>query len=193
MFRDLAKCTARLKGGRYDGAVISTVVWENTPGVASREPEVLVDKHKMLRVRAVDASGRLTITMLLGRSAPLPAANGAGSVKLAATVVIAGDTAGTAGTSAAAAREPAAELPVALPRELAFSFTAAEILDFVTAIDDTNPLHRAEFLSPPLVPGLAIVERILAACGSGRVQSLAMKFTAPSFAGDNICVTLTEG
>lgn len=190
MFRDLAKCTAQLKGGRYDGAVISTVVWENMPGAESREPEVLVDRHKMLRVRAVDASGRLTITMLLGRSAPLPAANGAGSVKLATTVVPAGDT---AGANATAAREQAADLPATLPRELEFSFTAAEILDFVTAIDDTNPLHRAEFLSPPLVPGLAIVERILAACDAGRVQSLAMKFTAPSFAGDNICVTLTEG
>lgn len=184
MFRDLAKCTAQLKGGRYDGAVISTVVWENTPGVTSREPKVLVDKHKMLRMRAIDASGQLTITMLLGRNAPLPAANDAGSVKLMATVAPAGNS---------AAREQAAELPTALPRELAFSFTATGILDFVTAIDDTNQLHRAEFLSPPLVPGLAIVERILAACGAGRVQSLAMKFTAPSFAGDNICVTLTEG
>lgn len=165
MFRDLAKCTARLKGGRYDGAVISSVTWEKAgAGAKTAEPIILVDKHQMLKVRAVDASGALTLSMLLGRSAPLPANNLQNNVILTAKIK---------GTRT-------------IVTNMHLGFTVAEILDFVTAINDTNPLHREEFFATPLVPGLAILEKIIANLPD--ITALTMKFSAPSFAGDAITV-----
>ena len=64
MFRDLARCTARLKGERYEGAVIAAAAWERD-GMLGRTadglPETLADRHGMMTVRAADESGTLTI------------------------------------------------------------------------------------------------------------------------------------
>ena len=69
MFRDLACMTASLKGPRYEGALIAKAVWEcgHDAGAGMR---ILRDHHGLLEVMAFDDSGRLTLTMLLGRPAP---------------------------------------------------------------------------------------------------------------------------
>ena len=88
MFRDLARCTARLKGARYDGAVIAAAEWSrqgnDTMFANDAMPEILVDRHRMMKVRAADASGTLVITMLLGRKAPTVRASEDGVLHLAA-------------------------------------------------------------------------------------------------------------
>ena len=69
MFRDLARMTASLKGPRYEGALIAKAVWEcgHDAGAGMR---ILRNHHGLLEVMAFDDSGRLTLTMLLGRPAP---------------------------------------------------------------------------------------------------------------------------
>ena len=69
MFRDLARMTASLKGPRYEGALIAKAVWEREHD-AGAGMRILHDHHGLLEVMAFDDSGRLTLTMLLGRPAP---------------------------------------------------------------------------------------------------------------------------
>ena len=68
MFRDLARMTASLKGPRYEGALIAKAVWECGHD-AGTGMHILRDHHGLLEVMAFDDSGRLTLTMLLGRPA----------------------------------------------------------------------------------------------------------------------------
>ena len=53
VFRDLARCTARLKGARYDGAVIAAAEWSrqgnDTMFANDAMPEILVDRHRMMK------------------------------------------------------------------------------------------------------------------------------------------------
>jgi len=70
MFRDLARMTASLKGPCYEGALIARAVWERGEDGAGSGMRILRDHHGLLEVVAYDGSGRLTVTMMLGRSAP---------------------------------------------------------------------------------------------------------------------------
>ena len=132
MFRDLARCTARLKGARYDGAVIAAAEWSrqgnDTMFANDAMPEILVDRHRMMKVRAADASGTLVITMLLGRKAPTVRASEDGVLHLAAEVD----------------GVPGGSVPMA--------FTTADVRAFVQAV------HEGE---RPLVPGLLIMDTVL--------------------------------
>lgn len=167
MFRDLAKCTARLKGSRYEGAIIAAAVWEKTGGTPTIEPQIIIDRHKLLKVRAIDFSGTLTINMFLGKNPPLPLKNSKGQALL---------------TAAAAGKAK-------LPCQLNFKFSMAEVTEFITAVNDTNPLHRQDFLNPPLVPGLLIMEKILQTVDF-KLDRLSLKFSVPSFAADDIFINL---
>lgn len=167
MFRDLAKCTAKLKGSRYEGAIIAAAVWEKNYGAPTTEPQIIIDRHQLLKVRATDMTGTLTINMLLGKKPPLSLKNSKGQVLLTAKAVS----------------------KLKLSKELSFSFSAAAITEFVTAVNDTNPLHRQDFFNPPLVPALLIMEKILQAVDF-KLKRLSLKFTAPSFAGDDILIKL---
>ena len=184
MFRDLARCTARLKGERYEGAVIAAAEGERD-GMLGRTadglPETHADRHgKMTEQaphhtarpapraprhgpspgRAADETGTLTIKMLLGRKAPTERTAGEGGVLHL--------EARAEGVRAASIR---------------LRFTTEDVRDFVEDVGDTNELHEGE---KPLVPGLLILERLLKEATLVSCQKLSMKFKTPVFVGQNV-------
>ncbi len=170
VFRDLARCTARLKGARYEGAVIAAAEWTREGNgaelAAGVMPDILVDRHRMMRVRAADTSGTLVITMLLGRKAPGVRTAEDGVLHLAA------EADGRAGG------------------DVTMAFTQEDVRAFVHAIDDTNPLHEGV---RPLVPGLLIMKKLLSLKSC---KTLHMRFTVPIFVEQEVVVhiaSLTEG
>lgn len=52
-------------------------------------------------------------------------------------------------------------------------FTASEVFEFVTAVDDKNKIHR---INPPIVPGLLILESLLAEETFSSCTSIKLKF-----------------
>ncbi|WP_294158943.1 hypothetical protein [uncultured Selenomonas sp.] len=168
MFRDLARCTARLKGARYDGAVIAAATWSRQGNGAALEadtmPTILLDCHRMIRVQATDTSGTLTLTMLLGRKAP--------SVREADHGVL----------------QLTAEADGVEQGDVRLMFTADEVRSFVHDVDDTNPLHEG---TRPLVPGLLMMETLLKRLDD--CKKLSMKFTTPTFVGQEVEITFAGG
>ena len=168
MFRDLARCTARLKGVRYDGAVIAAAEWsrrgDGKPLAKDAMPDILIDRHRMMKVRAADASGTLTITLLLGRNAP--------TVRAAEDDVL----------------HLVAEADGAVNGDVRMTFTAADVRAFVQAIDDTKPLHEG---ARPLVPGLLIMETVLKRLED--CKQLSMKFSIPIFVGQKAEIAFAGG
>ena len=167
MFRDLARCTARLKGERYKGAIIAAAAWEKggVPGRTSDGlPAILSDRHGMMTVQAADESGTLTIKMLLGRKAPAERlAGGDGTLHLEARAE---------GVAASSIR---------------LKFTAEDVQDFVKDVNDTNALHEG---ANPLVPGLLIMERLLEVLTD--CQKLTMKFKTPVFVGQEVNYRISD-
>ncbi len=165
MFRDLARCTARIKGERYKGAVIAAAAWERggTPGrTADGLPATLADRHGMMTVQAADESGTLTIKMLLGRKAPVErTAGGEGVLHLEARAE---------GARAASIR---------------LQFATEDVREFVEDVGDTNELHEGE---KPLVPGLLILERLLKQMEFITCRKIFLKYTTPVFAGQEVIV-----
>ena len=168
MFRDLARCTARLKGERYEGAVIAAAEWSRKgngqPLAENAMPDILLDRHGMMTVRAADDSGMLTIKMLLGRKPP---------------------KARTARTDEALRLEATAEGVAATSIRL--RFTAEDVRSFVSDVNDMNALHEG---GNPLVPGLLIMERVLRDRALIACPYLLMKFTIPVFVSQEVVVSL---
>jgi len=167
MFRDLARCTARLKGRRYEGVVIAAAEWQKDglPGhTADGLPDILTDRHGMMTVRASDKSGMLTLKMLLGRKAPTKRA---------------------AGTEGKLHLEASAE--GVADNRICLRFTTEDVRAFVSDVGDTNALHEGE---KPLVPGLLIMERLLQAAELAACSHLSLKFTTPVFVGQEVEVSL---
>ena len=167
MFRDLARCTARLKGARYEGAVIAAAEWTRG-GLSGKKtddmPDILLDRHGMMKVRATDESGTLTLEMLLGRKAPTErTAGGEGILHLEARAE---------GVTASSIR---------------LRFTTGDVRSFVSGVNDTNALHEGE---KPLVPGLLIMEQLLKEAKLAACQKLSMKFKTPVFVGQEVEVSL---
>ena len=118
MFRDLARMTASLKGPRYEGALIAKAVWEREHD-AGAGMRVLRDHHGLLGVMAFDESGRLTLTMLLGRPAP---SRPSGQLARSRSLTLLVDGAPT-------------------PAHLSLCFSAESVHAFVQSVGDTNALH----------------------------------------------------
>lgn len=161
MFRDLARMTAQLKGTRYEGALIGRAIWERRPGDTEGQPRVLRDEHGLMEVMAADASGQLTLVMMLGHAAPALKAS-AGTAVHRLRMLVAG------------AVEPAV---------ISLCFSAQDIHDFVRAVGDTNPLHEGP---RPVVPGLAILEMALAHPALAGIERAELRFRGASFSGDTI-------
>ena len=158
MFRNLARMTASLKGPRYEGALIAKAVWERGHDTG-KGMRILRDHHGLLEVMAFDESGRLTLTMLLGRPAPSrPSGRLVRSRRL--TLLVDG--------------EPA-------PTHLSLCFSAESVHAFVQSVGDTNALHAG---AAPLVPGLAILEAALQ--GIAPVRRAELRFHGASYAGETI-------
>ena len=136
MFRDLARMTASLKGPCYEGALIARAVWERGEDGAGSGMRILRDHHGLLEVMAFDDSGRLTLTMLLGRPAP---SRPSGRLIRSRSLKLLVDGAPT-------------------PAHLSLCFSAESVHAFVQSVGDTNALHAGP---APLVPGLAILEAAL--------------------------------
>ena len=173
MFRDLARCTARLKGERYEGAVIAAAKWQKggMPGrMADGLPDILAGRHGMMTVQAADESGTVAIKMLLFRRAPTVRMVGEGGIlRLEARVE---------GVAA---------------RNVRLRFTAEDVRSFVRDVNDTNALHGGE---KPLVPGLLIMERLLKQMEFITCRKVLLKYTMPVFAGQEVVVhsaPLSEG
>lgn len=164
MFRDLARMTASLKGPRYEGALIAKVVWEcgHDAGAGMR---ILRDHHGLLEVMAFDDSGRLTLTMLLGRPAP---SRPSGRLVRSRSLKLLVDGAPT-------------------PTHLSLCFSAESVHAFVQSVGDTNVLHAGP---KPLVPGLAIFEAALQ--GIAPVRRAELRFRGASFAGETIELSVQQ-
>lgn len=52
-------------------------------------------------------------------------------------------------------------------------FTATEVFDFVTAVGDTNKIHR---FNPPIVPGLLLLEVLLTCADFAACRAIKLKF-----------------
>lgn len=161
MFRDLARMTAQLKGPRYEGALIGRAVWERRPGDTKGRPEVLRDAHGLMEVMAADASGRLTLVMMLGHVAPASESS-AGTAVHRLRLLATGDAA---------------------PAVISLRFSVRDVHDFVRAVGDTNPLHAGPH---PVVPGLAILEAALAQPALAGAERAELRFRGASFVGDTI-------
>ena len=112
--RGLAKITARLKGGKYDGVMIIKTVWKREPEAVknSFEPETIKENKRMLVCRAFYNNESLTTTMLLHP------ADGA-------------------------ALPPLSEADTAKEDNRAV-FNREDVLEFVAEVGDTNPIHQLE-------------------------------------------------
>lgn len=161
MFRDLARMTASLKGPRYEGALIAKAVWEREHD-AGAGMRILRDHHGLLEVMAFDDSGRLTLTMLLGRPAPAQAVERGRRL----TLLVNGELA---------------------PSHLSLCFSAESVHAFVQSVGDTNALHAGP---KPLVPGLAILEAALQ--GIAPVRRAELRFRGASFAGETIELSVQQ-
>lgn len=161
MFRNLARMTASLKGPRYEGALIAKAVWERGHD-AGKGMRILRDHHGLLEVMASDESGRLTLTLLLGRPAPARVVEGGRGL----TLLVDG--------------EPA-------PAHLSLCFSAESVHAFVQSVGDTNALHAGPV---PLVPGLAILEAALQ--GIAPVRRAELRFRGASFAGETIELSVRQ-
>ena len=170
MFRDLARMTAQLKGLRYEGALIGRAIWERRSGDTEGVPRVLRDQHGVMELMAADASGRLTLVMMLGHAAPVP------------------PQPAERGQEPAAVRQLRLSVVGDVPAKvLRLRFSAEDVHAFVRAVGDTNPLYAG---MRPLVPGLAILEAALlhpALAGATRAE---LRFHGASFAGDEIELTV---
>lgn len=164
MFRDLARMTASLKGPRYEGALIARAVWERGEDGAGSGMRILRDHHGLLEVVAYDGSGRLTVTMMLGRSAPTRERTKGRALSLLVD-----------GT-------PAKE-------QLSLCFSAEAVHAFVQSVGDTNALHAGP---APLVPGLAILEAALLQLSGDDVRRAELRFRGASFAGETIEVAVQQ-
>lgn len=164
MFRDLARMTASLKGPRYEGALIAKAVWEREHD-AGAGMRILRDCHGLLEVMAFDDSGRLTLTMLLGRPAP---SRPSGRLARSRSLKLLVDG------------EPASA-------HLSLCFSAESVYAFVQSVGDTNALHAGP---KPLVPGLAILETALQ--GIAPVRRAELRFRGASFAGETIELSVQQ-
>ena len=106
---------------------------------------------------AFDDSGRLTLTMLLGRPAP---SRPSGRLVRSRSLKLLVDGAPT-------------------PTHLSLCFSAESVHAFVQSVGDTNVLHAGP---KPLVPGLAIFEAALQ--GIAPVRRAELRFRGASFAGE---------
>lgn len=164
MFRDLARMTASLKGPRYEGALIAKAVWEREHD-AGAGMRILRDYHGLLEVMAFDDSGRLTVTMLLGRPAP---SQPSGRLVRSRSLKLLVDGAPT-------------------PAHLSLCFSTESVHAFVQSVGDTNVLHAGP---KPLVPGLAILEAALQ--GIAPVRRAELRFRGASFAGETIELSVQQ-
>lgn len=197
MFRDLARVTARLKGSRFEGAVIAAAEWFQLGADANvesvfdasgcAEPVILSDRHGLMRMRAFDASGTLTLTLLLGRTAPR--IDVIRECRLTAVVDVncdyrLNDPAGVNGDSRLSDSDDSARTDAVRLR-----FSAAEVYAFVTSVNDTNMLHRT---GRPLVPGLMIMEKLLSRPELDGCSRIRMKFTCPVFSDQDVWIDLVK-
>lgn len=168
MFRDLARMTAQLKGPRYEGALIGRAIWERQLGDRQGGLCVRRDEHRLVEVTAADASGCLTLVMLLGHAAPVPESP-------------------SSSEAANVHRLRLLVTGVAEPAVIFLRFSAAEIHDFVRSVGDTNPLHEGPH---PVVPGLAILEAALAHPVLAHAVRAELRFRGASFAGEALEVEI---
>ena len=112
--RELAKITARLKGGEYDGVMIIKTVWKREPESVenSFEPEIIKENKRMLVCRAFYNNESLTTTMLLHP------ADGAVVPQVSEMDTEEGDNRAV--------------------------FNREDVLEFVAEVGDTNPIHQLE-------------------------------------------------
>lgn len=171
MFLKAARQSARLKGERYEGAIIIEATWRKVRDIALQKrekdiamPKILLDKHNLLKIRACDGEDELIVTMLLGRKAPQVHADVAKKKEL--TAFVQRDAFGAE-----------------TEKSLQLSFSAQQVQKFVTQVNDTNSLHTGD---KPLVPGLLLLQSVVEHLPEA--QSVKMRFSVPIFADEQVSV-----
>lgn len=173
MFGKAARQLTRLKGKRYEGAVIAEAIWQHAPMKAEANeqketlPEILRDKHCLLQLRAHDGADMLIVTMLLGRKAPQAKKDKSRKQELTAYVQ------GEALSQAA--------------KSFSFVFSAQQVHEFCTAVQDTNILHQGD---KPLVPGLLLLQNVVKQLPKAR--RIRMRFSVPVFANETVTIKICQ-
>ena len=155
-FRELARSLSCLQGGRFAGAVIMRADWQVTDGERGPSPrlQVLKDRHGLFMVRCVVDNEVLSVTMLLGRQAE----NSFDQSSL--TSQWTGQTDWFMDLST-------------------WRVAVTDILAFTADVGDTNWIHQGE---RPVIPGLLLMEKLLAKCPAA-IRQLSLRFYHAMFAG----------
>lgn len=170
MFWKAARQSARLKGERFEGAVIVEAIWRRSVANVSDEdredvlPKILLDRHHLLKTRSCDGTDILDVTMLLGRKAPESNEKTAQKKELTAFV------------------ECTEKI---LNEKISLQFSAQQVYDFVTLVNDTNPLHQRK---NPLVPGLLLLQKVIELVP--QAQQVTMRFSLPVFADETVTIKI---
>lgn len=174
--RNLVRISAKVRGGGYDGAVIIKSVWKledpvafaaashstDIPDDALPEPGVPKDNKRMLLCLAEYEGESLLTTMF--KTPALP--------ELGTPDIIAGYAAYKLKTG-----------------KLWRRFTRDDVLEYVEAVRDPNPIHRGEI---PIVPGMCLMEAIKESLPKGTTE-LSLAFRNTVFAGEELSLDTENG
>lgn len=174
--RNLVRISAKVRGGGYDGAVIIKSIWKlenkkvydegvhstDVPDDELPEPSVPKDNKRMLLCLAEYEGESLLTTMF--KTPALP--------ELDAPEIIA----------------EYASFKVE-KGQLWRSFSREDVLDYVNAVRDPNPIHRSEI---PIVPGMCLMEAIKDSLPAGTTE-LSLAFRNTVFAGEELTLDTANG
>ena len=174
--RNLVRISAKVRGGGYDGAVIIKSVWKledkNAFAIGKHdislsdaeipEPEIVKENKRMLLCLAMFEGESLLTTMF--KTPALP--------ELDAPETIAGYAAFRVEDGKCWRR-----------------FTREDVLEYVDAVRDPNPIHRCEI---PIVPGMCLMEAIKNSLPSETTE-LSLAFRNTVFAGEELILDAANG
>lgn len=174
--RNLVRISAKVRGGGYDGAVIIKSIWRledkaafeggrhdtTIPDEEIPEPEVVKENKRMLLCLAQFEGESLLTTMF--KTPALPELDAPEKIaEYAAFRVEAG--------------------------KKWRSFSREDVLEYVNAVRDPNPIHRGDI---PIVPGMCLMEAIKNSLPAGATE-LSLAFRNTVFAGEELMLETAGG
>lgn len=170
MLRDLVRISAKIRDGHYDYAMIIKSIWSKAPevplGPAGEEvtdaelPKPFIDKDtKRMMLCRAEYNGERLVTTMF----KTPSAD-------------------------------ASELPEAKTWKVSEgkawrNFSYDDVIKYVDAVGDPNPLHRS---AHPVVPGMCLMEAVLESLPPD-ITELALSFRAAVFTDEDLLLKAEDG
>lgn len=168
--RELVRISAKIRDGHYDYAMIIKSVWSKDAGIPAAPvgddipegalPKPFIDKdNKRMMLCRAEYNGERLVTTMF----KTPAAS-------------------------------ASELPEAKTFKLESgkawrNFSYDDVIKYVDAVGDPNPLHRSEH---PVVPGMCVMEAIKDSLPAD-ITELALSFRAAVFTDEDLVLEAADG